>query len=190
MLFISAIFFRRGALKDFFDIMEEEEAEDGTLTKNTAIKEHTKLDQTVFADRNCAKNIEFVQNQGLEVDDDNDPVPENIQLLNQTQINHELKEGQKQGSHCTNQQLITGTIVQSIKFHGGWTPKQIPILKCLCSFCHGTFCFNNHPTYFQCTCCKGDASFDGQQVYTIYQFVVSDGHFSGFALANHRSIKI
>ncbi len=43
------------------------------------------LDQTIFSASNCGENIYFAQNQGLQVDNYNEPAPENIPLPNQTQ---------------------------------------------------------------------------------------------------------
>lgn len=58
------------------------------------------FDHTVFAVSICAEEIKFVQNQGLEVDIDNEPAPENAPVSNQAQSYNHLNEGQSWGFDC------------------------------------------------------------------------------------------
>ncbi len=86
------------------------------------------IDPALFASGNRAEDIAFVRNQGLQVDDNNEPVPENVTLPNQQSNATELNEGQEWGCDCIDKRAITGAVNLSPKFQDGWQPKKKSLL--------------------------------------------------------------
>ncbi len=84
------------------------------------MEQETKIDPAAFASGNRARDIEFVRNQGLVVDNDNKNVPQ----PNEVQENHNLQVGQAWGFDGIDQQAITRVVDQSPKFQDGWNPKK------------------------------------------------------------------
>ncbi len=63
-------------------------------------------------------DIESICKPCLEVDNDNDPAPENVPQPNEVQDNHNLQVGQAWGDGI-DQQAINGFVDQSPKFQDG-----------------------------------------------------------------------
>ncbi len=75
------------------NVFNTTEAEENVNTVTyVGMEEAECIDQAIFAANNCAEDIDFIQNQGLQVDNDNEPVLENIPLPNQTQNHNQLNE--------------------------------------------------------------------------------------------------
>ncbi len=117
--------FEEGPPENFFDA-NEEDAEPGDVAPPAVPVEEVavELDPAVFAAGNHAEDIEFVRNQGLEVDDDNEPAPENVPRLGENSNHDNLNEGQSWGFDFIDQRAITGVVDQSPMFQGGWNPKK------------------------------------------------------------------
>jgi len=83
-------------------------------------EEQNGIDSSVFNAGNRREDIEFVRAQGLEVDNDNEPAPENIPVCNTN--NSVLFTGQSWGFDGVDQRVATGATDQMPTFHGGWNP--------------------------------------------------------------------
>ncbi len=97
--------------------------------EDSGIEEAESIDLALFDARNSVEDIEFVWNQGLEFDNDNDPAPKYIPLLDETPNHNQLNDWQLWGFDFVNQRAITRVVDQAPKFHGGWIPKNNSILN-------------------------------------------------------------
>jgi hypothetical protein len=82
------------------------------------------IDISVFAPTgNRAEDIAAVRNQGLAVDDDNEPAPENISDANTQSINiTQPKEGQTWGWDGIDRRVVAGANNSKPTFKDGWSP--------------------------------------------------------------------
>ena len=82
------------------------------------------IDQTVFEATNTAEDIAMVLNQGLDVDDDNAPAPENVPTTNgPTTDTDGLYDGQRWGWDGLDPRRTSGVQDHAPKFTGDWDPK-------------------------------------------------------------------
>ncbi len=81
----------------------------------------------VFNTGNCKEDIEFVWAQGLEVDNNNKPAPENIPVCNNN--NSVLFEKQQWGYNSVEHHVATEATNQVPRFHGGWNPMDKSLLQ-------------------------------------------------------------
>lgn len=87
--------------------------------------EEEEIDQSVFFAANTTEDIALVQNQGLNVDDDNAPAPENIPTANApAQANDGLYPGQSWGWDGTDPRRASYPTDRNPGFHDGWTPND------------------------------------------------------------------
>jgi hypothetical protein len=87
----------------------------------------TPIDAAVFGSGNVAEDIAFVRGQGLAVDDDNEPAPENIPTEDApvaADDNNGLYENQQWGWEGIDQRRINYAVDQPPQFHDGWSPKN------------------------------------------------------------------
>ncbi len=85
------------------------------------------IDNPVFNAGNCKEDIEFVWAQGLEVDNNKEPAPENIPVGNTN--NSVLFTGQSWGFDGVDQRVATGATDQLPACHGGWSPMSKSLLQ-------------------------------------------------------------
>ena len=92
----------------------------------TAQDEAEAIRDKVFFAGNSAKDITMVQNQGLDVDDNNAPAPENNPNIagNNTPAvtNNSLFPGQKWGWYCLDRCKTAGIINFDASVANGWSP--------------------------------------------------------------------
>ena len=71
---------QEGHQQHFFDESNTEQSNTGGAVDNFRSVEENgdEIEATIFYANNCAEDIAMVRNQGLYVDDDNDPAPENV----------------------------------------------------------------------------------------------------------------
>lgn len=95
---------------------------DGEVQEPSNVEEEqapTDIDGAVFRAGNRNEDIEFVRNQGLVVDDDNEPAPENIP---QEQVTFSrLFDGQSWGYNGIDRRATSVPVDQEPSFQGGWT---------------------------------------------------------------------
>ena len=81
------------------------------------------IDGDVFFARNNAEDIARIRAEGFEVDDDNDPAPENIpQGDEELRIDGDLFEGQTWGWNGVDRRITEGGNYDGPSFANGWTP--------------------------------------------------------------------
>ena len=90
----------------------------------------------IFDAENCAEDIARVRAEGFEVDDDNDPLPENIQG-NAPAIEvaaDGLYAGQKWGWNGIDQRTVAGGGYENPLFTNGWSPQNKTYLDLFVNF--------------------------------------------------------
>ncbi len=104
--------------------------EEAIAPSNADEEEETNdIDGGVFCEGNRAKDIEFVWNQGLLVNKDNDPAPENVP---QEQVRFVcLIDGQSWGYNGINKRATLVPVNQEPSFQGGWNPGKKFLLQVL-----------------------------------------------------------
>ena len=81
------------------------------------------INGNVFFARNNAKDIARIRAEGFEVNDDNDPAPENIPQGDEPlQIDGDLFEGQTWGWNGVDRRITEGGNYEGPSFANGWTP--------------------------------------------------------------------
>ena len=91
---------------------------------NGASEQGAPIDDLVFNASNRAEDIARVRDEGHEVDDDNEPAPENIPAAGSTTNNGGLKEGQSGGWNGVDRMSVeTGEVKKMPSFADGWTPQ-------------------------------------------------------------------
>ena len=109
--------------KKFCTVLEEGPEDllfDGEVQEPTNVEEEqapTEIDGAVFHSGNQNEDIEFVWNQGLVIDDDNELAPENI-LQKQVTFSH-LFDGQSWGYNGIDQRATSVLVDQEPSFQGG-----------------------------------------------------------------------
>ena len=114
--------------KKFCTVLEEGPEDllfDGEVQEPSNVEEEqapTEIDGAVFCAGNRNEDIEFVRNQGLVVDDDNEPTPENIP---QEQVTFSrLFDGQSWGYNGFDRRATSVLVNQEPSFQGGWNPAK------------------------------------------------------------------
>ncbi len=88
--------------------------------------DENEIEEVVFSSGNRMEDIEFVRNQGLLVDDDNDPAPENIP---QQQVSFAtLFDDQSWGCNRIHGRASSVPFNQEPSFQGGWRPAKKSLL--------------------------------------------------------------
>ena len=83
------------------------------------------IEDGVFNNPNRAEDITHVNNQGLEVDDDMEPAPDNVPLVD-TPADNTLFEGQTWGWYGIDSCAIVAQNQNEPSFKNGWIPKSFP----------------------------------------------------------------
>lgn len=118
---------REGPVNDLEVVNSQPAVEAADNAANNDEDERTPIDTAVFAAGNVAEDIAFVRGQGLEVDDDNEPAPENIPTADApapVDANAGLYEGQKWGWEGIDQRRIHSDTDPSAKFKDEWSPEK------------------------------------------------------------------
>ena len=90
----------------------------------------------VFNAQNRAEDIALVRNMGFEVDDDNDPAPENVPDANAPPVNGGvLLEGQEWGwDGIDRRAMLQGAMYNGPSFTNDWSPKGKPFIEIFLHF--------------------------------------------------------
>ncbi len=107
-----------GPSKDFFD----EEDVTPTIDNEAPTLNNNEIDSSVFRAGNRSEDIEFVRNQGLAVDDDNKPAPENVP--DSQVVFSRLFDSQSWGYDGIDRRRASVPIDNQPTFQGGWTAKN------------------------------------------------------------------
>ncbi len=84
---------QQGPQDDFFEELFPSSVVDASANELEDADIALNINPAVFALGSQAEDINFVRNQGLEVDDDNKPAPENVPLPNQHSNTADLNRG-------------------------------------------------------------------------------------------------
>ena len=92
---------------------------------NLVNKQGEEIAKFIFNAQNRAEDIALVRNMGFEVDDDNDPAPENVPAANAPRPNGAaLYEGQECGwDGIDRRAMMQGSMYNDPKFTNDWTPQ-------------------------------------------------------------------
>ncbi len=71
---------------------------------------------------NCAEDILLVHNQGLEVDDNNEPAPENIPAAGEIPLTTNLQPGQSWGWDGIDEREVVVQTKKDASLENDWTP--------------------------------------------------------------------
>ncbi len=95
---------------------------------------HESIDESIFHSGNCAKDIALVYAQGLEVDDDNEPAPENVPEETGVCDRSGLvgAHGQKWGQDGIDEQKLRCPSNPEPGFQSHGVPWASPLWKFLC----------------------------------------------------------
>ena len=104
----------------------------------------------VFNAQNRAEDIALVRNMGFEVDDDNDPAPENVPDASAPPVNGgALLEGQEWGwDGIDRRAMLQGSMYNGPSFTNDWSPKGKPFIDI---FLHCFPCFFLEVTIVEAT---------------------------------------
>jgi hypothetical protein len=87
-------------------------------------EEPVEIPDEIFHAGNRAEDIALVQGQGFEVDDNNDPAPENIPALwDEVSVAHDLYEGQSWGWVGIDRHFVAGGTYNEPLFPHNWVPQ-------------------------------------------------------------------
>lgn len=87
------------------------------------VEEQVEIGEDIFRAGNQAEDIANVWGQGFEVDDDNDPAPENIPTLwDEAPAVNDLFEGQSWGWDGIDRRVVAGGNYDEPLFTNRWTP--------------------------------------------------------------------
>ncbi len=139
--------------KKFCTVLEEGPEDllfDGEVQEPSNVEEEqapTEIDGAVFRAGNRSEDIEFVRNQCLVVNDDNEPAPENIP---QEQVTFSrLFDGQSWGYNGIDRRATSVPVDQEPSFQGGWNPAKKVSSKYSKRWCHTSTTLmsssNKHP---------------------------------------------
>ena len=97
----------------------------GRANLNTANEQGEEIAEFVFNAQNRAEDIALVRNMGFEVDDDNEPAPENVPAANAPRPNGAtLYEGQEWGwDGIDRRAMMQGSLYNDPKFTNDWSPQ-------------------------------------------------------------------
>ena len=123
---------------------------DGEVTEPSNVEEEqspTEIEGAVFCTENRNEDNEFVRNQGLVVDDDNELAPENIPQEQSTFSR--LFAGQSWGYNGIDRRATSVPVDQEPSFQGGWNPAKKVSSKYSKRWCHTSTTLmsssNKHP---------------------------------------------
>ena len=92
-----------------------------TEESDTNINQDNGIDISIFQSTNRAEDIANVRNQGFEVNDDNEPVPENIPT-DGTSCDNDLKDGQTWGWDGIDRHHVIIPEKEEPSYQHGWSP--------------------------------------------------------------------
>ncbi len=93
------------------------------------MEEQVEIPDEIFRAGNRAEDIALVRGQGFEVDDDNDPAPENVPtVLDDTPVVNDLYEGQDWGWDGIDWRVVAGGNYNEPSFPNNWVPQGKPYL--------------------------------------------------------------
>ncbi len=88
------------------------------------VKEQVEIGEDIFRAGNRAEDIANVRGQGFEVDDNNDPAPENIPTLwDEAPAVNDLYKGQSWGWDGIDRHVVAGGNYNEPSFTNHWTPQ-------------------------------------------------------------------
>jgi len=96
------------------------------------------MDDSIFQSTNCAEDIANVRSQGFEVDDDNEPVPENIPIGG-TSSDNDLKDGQTWGWDGIDRRHVITPEKEEPSYQHGWSPLGLSYMDVFLAFLPLTF---------------------------------------------------
>ncbi len=108
-----------GPAEDIYD-NDESGSEDAVENQEGRLEEVEDDDPAIFAPCNVQEDIKFVCNQGLKVDNDNEPAPKNVPAAGELKDNSTLNDGQSLGWDKIDQCAATGAIDHEPSFNGRW----------------------------------------------------------------------
>jgi hypothetical protein len=107
------------------------------------VEEQVKIGEEIFRAGNRAEDIANVRGQGFEVDDDNDPAPENVPALwDEAPAVNDLYEGQSWGWDGIDRRIVSGGNYNEPSFPNGWTPQGKSFLDLFLHFFQMTWFTN------------------------------------------------
>ena len=86
------------------------------------------IESGVFNDSNWSEYIALVRNQGREVDDDMEPAPKNVRLVD-TNADNTLFEGQTWGWYGIDCRAVVAQNQNEHSFKNGWTPQSLSYIN-------------------------------------------------------------
>ncbi len=88
------------------------------------VEEREEIPEEIFQARNRAEDIALVRGQGFEVDDDNDPAPENVPAVDEAPpVVNDLLEGQEWGWDGIDRRVVAGGNYNEPSFPNNWVPQ-------------------------------------------------------------------
>ena len=88
------------------------------------VEEQVEIGEDIFRAGNRAEDIAIVRGQGFEVDDDNEPAPENVPAIwDERRPDSDLYEGQSWGWDGIDRRIVAGGNYNEPSFPNGWTPQ-------------------------------------------------------------------
>ena len=91
------------------------------------------IEAGIFNTYNKEEDISLVRNQGLEVDDDMEPTPENVPLVNTTAADT-LFEGHTWGWDGIYRRDVVAQNQNEPSFKNGWTPQRLYYINILLQY--------------------------------------------------------
>ena len=88
------------------------------------VEEREEIPDEIFRAGNRAEDIALVRGQGFEVDDDNDPAPENVPAVDEAPpVVNDLLEGQEWGWDGIDRRVVAGGNYNKPSFPNNWVPQ-------------------------------------------------------------------